>query len=122
MDANAASNLGEQARALAAADARWVRSLGPQCHGHQPVTGAEAFSYVPREVWWDAVATIARLFPGAGAASYCRDLGDAPPQRIEAVFDQPISDWEKLVFRSQSLLLGDWMANREVARIVQRLR
>jgi hypothetical protein len=122
LDAGSSQNAGEQARALAKSDSRWVRSLGPQRHGHQPVTVEEAFSFVPVELWWDIVATVARLFPGAGPMSYRRDLGDAPPHRIEAVFDQPLTDLENLVSRSQSLLLGDWMANREVARILQRFR
>jgi hypothetical protein len=122
LDPTALGSAGQQACALASSDSRWVRSLGPQRHGHQPVTAEEAFSFVPLELWWEIVALLARLFPGAGAMSYRRDLGDAPPRRIEAVFDQPLTDLENLIFRSQSLLLGDWMANREVARILQRLR
>jgi hypothetical protein len=122
LEAGTDRRAGEQAQALAATDSRWVRSLGPQRHGHQPVTVEEAFSYVPLELWWEIVGTLARLFPGAGPLSYRRDLGEAPPHRIEAVFDQPLNDWENLVSRSQSLLLGDWVSNREVARILQRLR
>lgn len=122
LDATSALSAGEQVRAVAESDSRWVRALGPQHHGHQPVTAEEAFSYVPLELWWDVVAFLARLFPGAGPMSYRRDLGDAPPQRLEAVFDQPIADLENILGSSRSLLLGDWMANREVARVLQRLR
>ena len=122
LDANSSQSAGAQAKALAAGDSRWVRSLGPHHHGHGTATPEEAFSFVPLELWWDIVAFVARLFPGAGSMSYRRDLGDAPPQRIEAVFDQPITAAENLVFQSRSVLLGDWMSNREVAGVIQRMR
>ena len=72
----------------------------------------------PEDLWWDAIALIARLFPGVGPDSLCRDFGDAPPLALENVFSKPLAALEKLLVRSRSLLLVDWNYNREIRSVI----
>jgi hypothetical protein len=113
---------GERAAAVAAADPRWRETLGPQLHGHDAGTFVAAAALLPLELWWDILAALGRLFPGAGAQPFCRDFGDAPPHQIDAVFAGPIGAFEVLLLRSQSLLLADWPTNREIAKVIQKVR
>jgi len=116
------AKLGNRFRELAATDARWLQSLGPQHHGHGATTSDEAMALLPAELWWDLLATLGRFFAGSGAHAFCRDFGDAPAYQLEAAFDAPLAAVEALVLRSQSLLLCDWPSNREIARLIQKLR
>lgn len=116
------ARLEDRFRELAATDPRWMQSLGPQNHGHAAAGTEEATSLLPAELWWDLLATLARFFPGTGSRAFCRDLGDAPPYQLESAFDAPLAAVEALVLRSQSLLLCDWPSNREIARLIQKLR
>ena len=113
---------GERVRRLAALDSRWPQSLGPQHHGHGAATNDEAASFLPSELWWDTVAALGRFFPGTGAEAFCRDFGDAPAHQLEVAFDAPLAEVDALVLRSQSLLLCDWPTNREIARVIQKVR
>ena len=74
------------------------------------------------ELWWDAVATLARFFPGAGVLSHAPDFNDPTELPLQKTFDEPLRDLERLIQHSRSLLLSDWLANREVARVLQRIR
>lgn len=122
MDSAGTGPWGERARTLAATDPRWNESLGPQHHGHDSGTAQTASALLPLELWWDTVALIARLFPGSSAQAFCRDFGDAPPHQLESVYANPIAAFDVLSLRSQSLLLCDWPTNREIARVIQKVR
>lgn len=113
---------GERARALAASDPRWNDTLGPQHHGHDSGTAMAASALLPLELWWDTVALLGRLFPGSSSQAFCRDFGDAPPYQLESVFNAPVAAFDVLSLRSQSLLLCDWPTNREIARVIQKVR
>jgi hypothetical protein len=117
-----ADGSGQSVRELVAVDERWNRSLGPHHHGHETESAEAAGALLPLELWWDTVALLGRFFPGSGPEAFCRDFGDAPPQRIEEAFTAPLIAAENLLLRSQSLLLCDWPANREIARVIQKLR
>ena len=41
---------------------------------------------------------------------------------LHKTYDEPLRDLERLIQHSRSLLLSDWLANREIARVIQRLR
>lgn len=114
--------LGELVRTVVASDRRWTLALGPHHHGFDAETADAAMALLPAELWWDTVGAIARLFPGSGPRAHCRDFGDAPAYQIDAVFQAPVAEFEILVGRSQSLLLCDWPANREMTRVIQKLR
>lgn len=112
----------QRAQQIASMDARWHAALGPQHHGHGCATPDEGYRWLPMELWWDAVATLARFFPGAGVFSYAPDFNDPTDIPLQKTFDEPLHDLERLIQRSRSLLLSDWLANREVARVIQRTR
>jgi hypothetical protein len=112
----------EKVRTLANTDTRWMQSLGPQNHGHGVTTATEAAAMLPLELWWDTMAALTRLFPGGGADAFCRDYGDAPPFKLETAFDGAVTAFDLLALRSQSLLLCDWPTNREMARVIQKVR
>jgi len=112
----------QRAQQLALSDARWHAALGPQHHGHGCATPDEGYRWLPMELWWDAVATLARFFPGAGVFSYALDFNDPTDLPLHKTYDEPLRDLERLIQHSRSLLLSDWLANREVARVIQRVR
>lgn len=96
------------------ADARFANSLSPNRLSQEPMEPKSAYELLPPELWHNLLALIARLFPGVGPDSYCKDFGDAPPLALENVFNKPIEDLQKLLIRSRSLIFIDWHANREV--------
>jgi len=112
----------QRAQQLALSDARWHAALGPQHHGHGCATPDEGYRWLPMELWWDAVATLTRFFPGAGVFSYAPDFNDPTDLPLQKTYDEPLRDLERLIQHSRSLLLSDWLANREVARVIQRVR
>jgi len=112
----------QRAQQLALLDARWHAALGPQHHGHGCATPDEGYRWLPMELWWDAVATLTRFFPGAGVFSYAPDFNDPTDLPLQKTYDEPLRDLERLIQHSRSLLLSDWLANREVARVIQRVR
>lgn len=114
--------LAARALRIAESDRRWITSLGAQRLAHEAVTADEAFAWLPGELWWSTLATLARFFPGLGPDSYCKDFGDASPFNLEKVFDRPLADLDNLIVRARSLLLCDWVSNREIARILQKVR
>ncbi len=113
---------GERFQRLAGADGRWNQSLGPQHHGHNVATSDDAAGLLPVELWWDTIAALGRFFAGSGAGAFCRDFGDAPLYQLEAAFDAPLAEVDALVLSSQCLLLCDWPSNREIARVIQKVR
>jgi len=107
---------------LALSDTRWHAALGPQHHGHGCATPDEGYRWIPMELWWDAVAALTRFFPGAGAYSHAADLNDTASHPLEKTYEEPLRDLERLIQHSRSLLFSDWLANREVARVIQCIR
>jgi len=112
----------QRAQQLALADARWHTALGPHHHGHGCATPDEGYRWIPMELWWDAVAMLTRFFPGAGVFSHAPDFNDPNELPQHKIFDEPLRDLDRLIQHSRSLLLSDWLANREVARVIQRIR
>jgi hypothetical protein len=95
-------------------DKRWVESLGPQRLTNEPLAAQQAFDVVPADVWCEVLGLIIKMFPGVGPDSYARDLGDAPPEGLHAVFTRPLEDLNALLLRTRSLIVIDWKYNREV--------
>jgi hypothetical protein len=105
-------------RSLVASDSRWLASLGPHRLAHDEMSPEAVFTMVPEEMWWRAMAVVARMFPGQGPDSYCRDFSDVSPFAIAKVFGPPLADLEKLLVQARGLLFSDWAANAEVARVL----
>jgi hypothetical protein len=82
------------------------------------LTPQEARNSIPLDLWMEAIAFLLRLFPGAGTHSYCKDLGDVSPLALETIFDQPIEELERLVFRLRATLLPTLHVNEEIAAVI----
>ena len=102
---------------LAAGDARWFAALGSHRLLRVDRVGDDT---LPTELWWEALAALARCFPGLGPDSTCCDPGDAPAGAPEAVFDRLIRDLEVLTGRTRSLIVIDWQQNREIGTVIRR--
>lgn len=107
---------------LADSDPRWLTALGPQHHGHGCKDSDEGCQWVPKEMWWDVIATLARFFPGAGDYSYASSYREPPGLHLHLVHDEPVREMERLVCCSRSLLFGDWQANQEIQKVIKCLR
>jgi hypothetical protein len=102
-------------------DPRWRESLGPQHLTFDEMTADEAFGAVAAELWWPTLAIILRMFPGPGPYRACRDYGDAPPGGLHKVFERTAEDLDGLILRTRGLIVTDWRANQEIARILRKL-
>ena len=103
------------------AEPRWANSLGPQqLLADQQLSAADGLSIGPREVWFETLANVVRMFPGVGPDSFCRDFGQAPPNAIHQALDAPLEAFELSLLRTSSLLLADWTFNRAVTRLLTR--
>ena len=112
----------DRLRAITRRDPRWSESLGPHRLVRDPATREIARQIVPPELWWDAIGSILRLFPGVGPDSFCRDFGHAPALALDRIFDEPIAELELLQLRSRSLLITDWNRNAEVQDAIEAVR
>lgn len=103
-------------------DKRFLSGLGPQRLLREQIEPEAAFTFLPEELWFQALATLIRFFPGVNPESYCIDFGDVPPLALETVFAAPIADLEKMLLRSRSLVFINWNENREVNAVIQKIR
>lgn len=111
-------SLGERVRALVTRDERFLEAVGPHRLVREELDPHTALAFLPEALWCEALGVIARLFPGVGPDSVCRDFGDVPALALETVFDQPLAELERLLIRSRSLLAIDWHANREIQGVI----
>lgn len=102
-------------------DPRWRESLGPQHLTFDEMTADEAFGSIAAELWWPTLAIILRMFPGPGPYRECRDYGDAPAGGLHKVFERTAEDLDDLILRTRGLIVTDWRANQEIARILRKL-
>src|ERR1041385_6152243 len=78
----------------------------------------QARSQIAWGIWLDTISLVLRLFPGAGAHTYCKGFGDVSPLALETVFDQPVQDLETLVLRLRSVLTPSLFDNTEITAAV----
>jgi hypothetical protein len=114
--------LGPRLAGVMEKDKRWIEALGPWRVAGDIGTPAQALDQIPLELWAEVVAMLVRMFPGASAESACRDLGDAPPGGLQAVFAKAAADLDSLVTRTRSLIVIDWRYNREVHGVIRGMR
>jgi len=100
-------------------DPRWREAMGPQWIVDEDLSHDQAMDLVPPELWWDTLAVIVKMFPGAGPDSICRDFGDAPPHALAKVFDPVLVDLDRLLVKSRSLIVIDWRYNREIHAVIR---
>jgi hypothetical protein len=101
-------------------DARWLPSLGPHHLLAEPIAPEEALGLIPPELWWSTLALIARMFPGLGPASLCRDYGDARVGGLHLVFEQTQNDLDELVLKTRYLVTPDIKSDGQIAAVVRR--
>jgi hypothetical protein len=89
--------------------------VSPHCLVEQDWTPPQARKQIHPDLWLATMAWLLRLFPGAGAQSYCKDFGDVSPLALETVFDAPIQELENLCLRLRSVLTPTTLANEEIA-------
>lgn len=113
--------LADQVAAVLEREPDRLAALGPHrlCMG--PCDAAAAARAVPMGLWSAALAMIVRMLPGAGPASTCKDLGDAPPAALERVFDPCLADLASLLDRSRSLIVADPASDAEIAEMLRKL-
>jgi hypothetical protein len=113
-DQNAAATL----KGLLERDQKLLDLVSPHSLIETGWTPKQARSQMRMELWTETVSFILRLFPGAGPHSYCKSFGDVSPLALETVFDAPLQDLEKLVWRLRSLLTPSLCANEELASLI----
>ena len=111
--------LGARIARLATDDPRWLESLGPQHLRHEEIASSDALACMPPGLWWDILAIVLQFFPGIGQISFCRGWGSAPSLALDAIFEQPIAELERLAIHSRALVALDWSQNREIAEIIR---
>jgi hypothetical protein len=83
------------------------------------MTAPEALDLVPLSLWSAVLATIARMLPGVGPDSTCRNYGDARGGGLHLVFERAQRDLSALLRRTRSLIVIDWSDNREVHAVIR---
>ena len=99
-------------------DNRWLESLGPQHLTFEDIGSDEVFYMIPQELWWEALRTILRMFPGMGPESECKDYGDAQPGGLHKVFEQTMDALDNLILKTRSLIVFDWKSNEEISSVI----
>lgn len=110
--------LGQRVRALVERETRFLDTLGPHRLVREALEPPQAFAFLPEELWYDTLGALVRFFPGLGPDSACKDFGDVPALALESVCNAPLTELQKLLVRSRSLIVIDWNANREVNAII----
>jgi len=119
-DGDASTTLEQRISELWESDQRWHDALGPHHLTLDEMTPDEAFGLIPAELWWPALATILRMFPGPGSHSECKDYGDAPQGGLHRIFERTAEDLQSLILRTRGLIVADWKANQEVTTVIQK--
>jgi hypothetical protein len=97
--------------------------ISPQSLTETGGRAEQARARIHLDLWLETMSLVLRLFPGAGAHSYCRNLGDVSPLALETVFDRPLQELENLLLRLRTVLVPSLFANDEIANaILEELR
>ena len=103
-------------------DGRWAELLGPHRISDQVESIEQAFDLIPRTLWWQTLAMLLRMFPGASHESTCRDYSDAPPNSLHKIYQPTIDVLHQLIVHSRGLIVIDWHYNREVHETLRAIR
>lgn len=103
-------------------DPRWHDRLGPHRVMDELDDPEQAFDLIPRDLWWQTLAFMLRMFPGACHESTCTDYSDAHPGLIHKVFEPALFSLRQLIMQSRGLIVIDWHYNREVHELLHGIR
>lgn len=116
---DAATPLATRVGKVLRSDERFMDALGPHRLTGMTVEPAHALEIVPFGLWCQVLASMVRALPGVGPDSTCRDLGDAPADAIEKVFDPYLTDLYALVRKVRSMIVSDPAADAELHDLVR---
>ena len=102
-------------------DPRWTKTLGPHHLSATSLAPEEALASLPEGLWFEVLAWILRVIPGACRDSCCRDFSDAPAGDAFRVFDAPLRELELIAEGTRSLLVMDWTDQMEMARVIEEM-
>lgn len=103
-------------------DERWGKHLGPKhAAGAASAVPDGAPGPLPRALWFDTLALIVSMFPGAGPDSFYTDYGDAPPNALHRALEPALAAADALLARVRSVLVVDWRLNEELGGVVRSL-
>lgn len=105
-----------------AEDPRWLDRLGPHRVMNDLDDPQAGFDLVPRELWWQTLALLLRMFPAGCHESTCRDYSDAQPGLLHKVFEPTLFSLRQLIIQSRGLIVIDWHYNREVHELIRAIR
>ena len=105
-------------KALVEREPKLLDLISPHSLIERDWTPAQARAHINLDIWLDAICLLIRMFPGAGAHSYCKSFGDVSPLALETVFNTPIQELETLVARLRTILTPSLCANEEIATIL----
>jgi hypothetical protein len=117
-EAGAKDELLPRLKALVEREPKLLDLISPHSLIERDWTPAQARAHICLDVWLDAICVLVRMFPGAGAYSYCKSFGDVSPLALETVFHPPIQELETLVARLRTILAPSLCANEEIAGVL----
>ena len=117
-------NLAERCALLASEDAqapleaRIARTLASDA-GLASFLAQAAPRPIPEDLWLGSIAMLIRALPESGPDSSCANPRDVPAHALHTVFDPLLSDLDRLLARTRTLVLGEEALNREVCAVIQ---
>jgi hypothetical protein len=117
-EASDTPSLVAQLRILTERDQHVLDLISPHALTESGESPAQARARIPLDLWLESIALLLRFFPGVGAHSFSRSLGDVSPQALETVFDVPIQEVENLVVRLRAALIPTFGVNEEIAGVL----
>jgi hypothetical protein len=101
-------------------DTRWLDAIGPHHLTGGELSPAEAETSLPMRLWYETLAVLVRMFPGAGPDSVCAGEAVSPPGALQQAFVPTLTELDQLLLRSRSLVVTDWRFNEEVRSLVMK--
>jgi hypothetical protein len=98
-------------------DPKWINALGSG-HLTTEMISSDSANRIPAALWYELLATLIQMIPGAVQDSICKDYGDTPLAGLHVIFEKPLEQLESLMIRSRSLIVNDWNVNRQISAII----
>jgi hypothetical protein len=112
------NNLLPKLTALVEQEEKLLDLVSPHSLIEREGSPAEARAQMAMGLWLETISVLLRLFPAAGAHSYCQSFGDVSPVALETVFDQPLQELETLLLRLRSVVAPSLATNEEIAGVI----
>jgi len=114
--------LREKLKSVTDKDRNLSELVSPRALLEEEVSGEVAAERIFKDLWDEAIALLLRMFPGAGAHSFCKNFGDVSPLALETVFERPIQELDSLILRVRSALTPTLFMNHDIAQVLLKER